>query len=451
MINVDETQSNMSGKPGCYSEQAHQGYNLFNEGSELKHSLIDVTKAYDYMNKIEEGNDPNKRPFTNTDLYNRKNISKGLNNPDSIDMVPSNQIVKRQSQGQKWSKILEYMRRNPKVLMQAIPSPRPEHKIKEALGPPKFKSMNENLKKLTKQGIPSLITPGFHRQTSETEKDRSVASSHISRHTSKSMKGRPNQNSTKMVVMKPVSFAQKGSDIKKFRIESKNVFNNYLEKSSEKVKSKLHNPFKRMTDVEREKEKSLYSDIWDDDVSKAIQNEASKKLDFYEVNPSFTDNRTHESALDLANATDFKSDNLRDQTDKLFKIAKNMNQPKFVDWKNSIIYEQYKTKSLTKYGHDDFDQLYKESDITYIINMVNIQKQDVADAKIIGPIHKKGLLTLDQLMSDLEMNASYQKIASKYKEVTLNNTLRILIRCRMYFSAMGEIIKMLKSIDKREE
>lgn len=224
MINGDETQSNLSGKPGCYSEQAHQGYNLFNEGSELKHSLIDVTKAYDYMNKIEEGNDPNKRPFTNTDLYNRKNISKGLNNPDSIDMLQSNQIVRKQSQGQKWSKILEYMRRNPKVLMQAIPSPRPEDKIKEALGPPNFKSLNENLKKLTKQGIPSIIAPGYHRQRSETEKDQSVASSHISKHTSKSLKGRPNQNSTKMVVMKPVPFAEKGSSIKKFRIEGKTQF-----------------------------------------------------------------------------------------------------------------------------------------------------------------------------------------------------------------------------------
>lgn len=206
-----------------------------------------------------------------------------------------------------------------------------------------------------------------------------------------------------------------------------------------------------MTDAEREKEKSLYSDIWDDDVPKVIQNEASKKLDFYEVNPNFMSTNTPENALDLVNAPDFKSDNLRDQTDKLFKIAKNMNQPKFVDWKNSIIYEQYKTKSLTKYGHGDFDQLYKESDITYIIDMVNRQKQDVADAKIIGPIHKKGLQTLEQLMSDLEMNASYQKIASKYREINLNNTLRILIRCRMYFSAMEEIVKMLKSIDQREE
>lgn len=54
-------------------------------------------------------------------------------------------------------------------------------------------------------------------------------------------------------------------------------------------------------------------------------------------------------------------------------------------------------------------------------------------------------------MVDLDMPTSYQKIANKYSNVDIDNTLRILIRCKMYFSARKEIIKMLQDIDKREE
>lgn len=53
-------------------------------------------------------------------------------------------------------------------------------------------------------------------------------------------------------------------------------------------------------------------------------------------------------------------------------------------------------------------------------------------------------------MDDLDMHASFQRIKFKYREVTLDNTLRILIRCRMYFTARSEIIKMLAKICSRE-
>ena len=88
--------------------------------------------------------------------------------------------------------------------------------------------------------------------------------------------------------------------------------------------------------------------------------------------------------------------------------------------------------------------------IEYIMDMVNKQKQDVVDAKIIAPIHKKGLITLEKLMCDLDMHGSFQRIAYKYKEIHINNVLRILIRLKMYFKARNEIIKMIEEIEKRE-
>lgn len=60
--------------------------------------------------------------------------------------------------------------------------------------------------------------------------------------------------------------------------------------------------------------------------------------------------------------------------------------------------------------------------------MVNRQKQDVESAKIIAPIHRKALITLNSIMHDLDMHTSFKKIADKYCGVTIENVLRILIR-----------------------
>ena len=118
-----------------FTENTAQNNYLFSEGTELKSGLIDVTKAYDLMKKTKSSYDKNRRDFSSLNLKNDK--KRKINNQsridpsgDSIDLVPSNEFENTSSQGHKWSKILEYMKKNPKVLMDAIPSPKPEEKLK---------------------------------------------------------------------------------------------------------------------------------------------------------------------------------------------------------------------------------------------------------------------------------------------------------------------------------
>ena len=113
-----------------YSDNLTQNNALYHEGSELKNSLIDVSKAYELMNKMQDTRDKNRKEFSNIKSNTNKVKEKVEPNGDSIDLVPSNFYQNTSSQGHKWSKILEYMKRNPKVLMDAIPSPRPEEKLK---------------------------------------------------------------------------------------------------------------------------------------------------------------------------------------------------------------------------------------------------------------------------------------------------------------------------------
>ena len=166
-----------------------------------------------------------------------------------------------------------------------------------------------------------------------------------------------------MVTMKPVPVPQaNNSSSKKFRIQGTHL-NNCVETSVERP-LRINNPFKRLTDKEKEQEKSLYSNIWEDDVVNT--NSQKVNLDFYEAdNPSAHDPHVSENALELTNNVKevSHSEGLRDKTDRLFKIANNVKSPKFVDWKNSRIHYQVKDGTLTDYNNQQELKFYKESDI----------------------------------------------------------------------------------------
>lgn len=192
----------------------------------MQSSLIDVSKAYEYINQIKQNNGSNGKQLNSEDRndYNPTYVTNKASNMDSIDIVPSNQIVKRQSQGQKWSRILEYMRRNPKALMEAIPSPRPEDKLKD-FQIPSFNALKEHLNNLSGPSMPAVGgLAGFHRMKTDSDGGHSCASSHFSKNTNKSKRRKSDRNSTRMVVMKPVPISQaNGSASKKFRLEGMHI------------------------------------------------------------------------------------------------------------------------------------------------------------------------------------------------------------------------------------
>mmetsp|Transcript_24051 Transcript_24051/g.27740 ORF Transcript_24051/g.27740 Transcript_24051/m.27740 type:complete len:117 (-) Transcript_24051:416-766(-) len=114
------------------------------------------------------------------------------------------------------------------------------------------------------------------------------------------------------------------------------------------------------------------------------------KIDFYDMNsPVESESQAHETALDMTkNTFSNTEDNSCKGDGKFFKVTKPQKTPGYVDWKNSTIYQQIKTNSLTNYDSQDNVKTYKESDIEYIVDMMKRQKEDVVNAKIISPIYK---------------------------------------------------------------
>lgn len=207
----EDTQSNLSSKIGAHSEYIYPGNSMFSQGDNLKHSLIDVTKAYDYVNQHKE--DPKKQLNNDLHTYNKTGAI-DTRVVDSIDIVPSNQVALRTNQKQKWSKILEYMRKNPKALMEAIPSPRGGEKLKD-FPVPNFNMLKEQLSKLPTTAMPPLP------RKEHSEVCKSVTSQ--GNRTNKSMK-RKERKSNRMVVLKPVPIPVHDSNKKRFRFEGNSTF-----------------------------------------------------------------------------------------------------------------------------------------------------------------------------------------------------------------------------------
>lgn len=182
--------------------------------------------------------------------------------------------------------------------------------------------------------------------------------------------------------MKPIAIPNEGSDRKQFKIQTRD----YSEPKEKSVK-KIANPFRNTNPSDLEKEKTFYSNVWEDDKNSDQQQE---KINFYDLySQDDSESQKQDTALDLTKNTLSNTDEtLHDKTEKLFQIANTQKEAKYIDWKDSTLHLQLKAKKLTDYENQEFSKFYKESDIDYIIDMIKRQRQDVVEAKILTPIYK---------------------------------------------------------------
>ena len=127
--NIDEIQSWTSNLLSKYQENVQSNNSLFNEGNELKSNMINVSKAYDYLSQIKGFTNKNRNNqlalgHSNENRLSFNNSSRRNLGSESAEIVPYRHTESTSTQGHKWSKILEYLNKNPIVLMNAIPSPR---------------------------------------------------------------------------------------------------------------------------------------------------------------------------------------------------------------------------------------------------------------------------------------------------------------------------------------
>ena len=85
-------------------------------------------------------------------------------------------------------------------------------------------------------------------------------------------------------------------------------------------------------------------------------------------------------------------------------------------------------------GKDKFNiedsSIYTEEDVYNKIEQVKTNPKSLRDPERLQHVFSMALDTLQELMACMNQNILFQMIAKKYTEVNLDNTVKLLVRCK---------------------
>ena len=92
---------------------------------------------------------------------------------------------------------------------------------------------------------------------------------------------------------------------------------------------------------------------------------------------------------------------------------------------------------------------YTESEIDSILDEVKQNYANYQKREQIGPFYIKSTSTLKFLLEEQNVDISrFQKVREMYKEITLENTLKLLIRCKLAFDTRTKLICLFLTNEK---
>lgn len=115
-----------------------------------------------------------------------------------------------------------------------------------------------------------------------------------------------------------------------------------------------------------------------------------------------------------------------------------------LDWAQSGLREVIVNEQSLKFNPQNDPRFYREDEMDYIINMIQYRQHDFEKTEMIKPLYNKAIYTLELLMEQLLIPQIFDKVALKYNTADTENTLRILLRCKMMFQARALMLGILQ-------
>eukprot|EP00347_Sterkiella_histriomuscorum_P005683 403355663 len=133
------------------------------------------------------------------------------------------------------------------------------------------------------------------------------------------------------------------------------------------------------------------------------------------------------------------------------QIDKNgpLRQANLIDWKLSKIQTYVNMKKLD-FNQDIDEKFFKQDEVEYMINLFKYSSKSFSNIEQLKPVFNKSLVTLERIMDELSIGYLYDRISMKIVDISPDNTMKILLRCRMMFSYRSQIVNILQIIDIRE-
>ena len=77
--------------------------------------------------------------------------------------------------------------------------------------------------------------------------------------------------------------------------------------------------------------------------------------------------------------------------------------------------------------------------------MMKNKYKDFKRSDIMRPFYLKAQLTLQALFAEQGQEMHFERLMHKYKEITIENTMKLLIRCKLNFNCRLSLFEILKA------
>ena len=109
-----------------------------------------------------------------------------------------------------------------------------------------------------------------------------------------------------------------------------------------------------------------------------------------------------------------------------------------INWSNTPVYKAWNSAKTKDSENPQFAlkgnmKRYTEGKVDYVLDMIKTSYNEFKRTDIIKPFYLKSLDTLKYLLQEQTIEPIFERVHEEYKEITLENTMKLLIRCKLAF------------------
>lgn len=116
-----------------------------------------------------------------------------------------------------------------------------------------------------------------------------------------------------------------------------------------------------------------------------------------------------------------------------------------VDWAYTPLFKRALNDDISFNAEKDIS-IYEEKEVDYVIDMIKNKYKDFKRSDIMRPFYLKAQQTLNTLFIEQAHDSHFDRLMHKYREITIENTMKLLIRCKLAFHSRLIIFNILKQL-----
>lgn len=111
-----------------------------------------------------------------------------------------------------------------------------------------------------------------------------------------------------------------------------------------------------------------------------------------------------------------------------------------INWSDTPAYTYYKCNKNNPHILKGDMTTYTEGEVDYVLDMIKNAYNDFKRTDIMKPFYMKSLETLKFLLTEQTIEQIFERVANEYGEITLENTMKLLIRCKLAFNSRNMLM-----------